>query len=718
MLREDQIGKRKQRAQSEGLNVENLGRNKSFSDFQVTNTSKKTSYRVSIRGFSPGDNYCECPDFKTNTLGTCKHVEAVLETLRQKDGKLPRRKKAKITHPEIFIRYEGRSRLAMQLPERPSDKSIILFEKFFHPNGDLIHGSNLTELLDLISECPEEIVVFADAMDWIQLELEQNAMAIREKQLKVEYANDRWHPDLVQTNLLPYQIEGVLFLAHRHRSILADDMGLGKTVQAIAAVELMARERNVSRVLVVTPASLKGQWQTELIRHSARNCQVIEGDSKERQKLYSNPAFFRIVNYETVKADLNYLNAWEPDLVIIDEAQRIRNWESKTSMEVKKLRSRFAFVLTGTPLENNLEDLHSILEFVDPRRLGPAFQFLHDHQELDEKGKIRGYKNLNMLREKLAPILLRRSREEVLADLPPRNEEVLFLDMDPLQKESHRGLMERLVSCISNRTNESPDQTKIFRILAKLRLLCSLPTGLETSPKITEAVNRIQNLVPDHKVVVFSEWRKVLRSLQKELKHFRIDHVFLHGQMTGDQRDSVVRDFRENPDCRVFLSTDAGSSGLNLQVADTLFNLDIPWNPATLKQRISRIHRLGQKKPVQIFNLLMKDSIEEKVLLSQNKKLDLFSKLFGSANRTEGLQKNIESDILELVSDWTKTTNENSNKNLPSHPLWDILVPFLQSIKQQLTDHNESDIPIALKPALKVLCESILNQLHKGGSLK
>ncbi|MFN6049752.1 MAG: DEAD/DEAH box helicase, partial [Planctomycetia bacterium] len=259
---------------------------------------------------------------------------------------------------------------------------------------------------------------------------------------------------------------------------------------------------------------------------------------------------------------------------------------------------------------------------------------------------------------------------------------------------------------------------KIFRILAKLRLQCSLPTGLETSPKITEALNRIQSLAPDRKVVIFSEWRKVLRSLQKELKHFQIDHVFLHGQMTGDQRDSVVRDFRENPNCRVFLSTDAGSSGLNLQVADTLFNLDIPWNPAVLKQRISRIHRLGQKKPVQIFNLLMKDSIEEKVLHSQNKKLDLFSKLFGSAHRTEGLQKNIESDILELVSDWTKTNQEASNKAHPSHPLWSILVPFLKSIEQQLTDHKESDIPIALKPALKVLCESILNQLKNGGSLK
>ena len=159
--------------------------------------------------------------------------------------------------------------------------------------------------------------------------------------------------------LYPYQLHGAIFAACRGRCILGDDMGLGKTVQTLAAAELLARERGIERVLVVAPASVKYQWETEIRKFTGREVQVIDGTAEQRRAQYSQPTFYRLINYEQVVRDLDELNAWQPDLIVLDEAQRIKNWESKTSRAVKKLRSRYAIVLTGTPLENKLEELYS-----------------------------------------------------------------------------------------------------------------------------------------------------------------------------------------------------------------------------------------------------------------------------------------------------------------------------------------------------------------------
>src|SRR5205823_14237802 len=182
---------------------------------------------------------------------------------------------------------------------------------------------------------------------------------------------------LLGAPLYAYQTRGALFLACRGRSILGDDMGLGKTVMTLAAVELLARERGIERALVVAPASVKYQWESEIQKFTTRPVQVIDGSPGARLDQYARPTFYRLVNYEQVVRDREAINAWKPDVVVLDEAQRIKNWEAKTSKEVKKLRSRYAVVLTGTPLENKLEELYSIVQFVDERRFGPAFQFLY-----------------------------------------------------------------------------------------------------------------------------------------------------------------------------------------------------------------------------------------------------------------------------------------------------------------------------------------------------
>ena len=243
---------------------------------------------------------------------------------------------------------------------------------------------------------------------------------------------------LLKVELLPYQLEGIAFAAGAGRAILADDMGLGKTIQGVGTAELLAREAGIGKVLVVCPASLKSQWRSEIHRFSDRSVQLVIGGAAQRARQYDNDCFFTICNYEQVLRDILAIERVRWDLIILDEGQRIKNWESKTARVIKGLKSPFALVLSGTPLENRLDELYSVVQFVDDRRLPPAFRFFHRHRVVDENGKVLGYKNLDQLRENLRPVLLPpHPRSRCSQQLPPRTMEIVRIPPTDEQLELH-----------------------------------------------------------------------------------------------------------------------------------------------------------------------------------------------------------------------------------------------------------------------------------------
>jgi SNF2 family DNA or RNA helicase len=641
MLREEQIDIRRKRAAEGAFRIQNLGRNRVFSDYQVANPTTGGQYRVSIRGFDVGDNHCECPDFRTNTLGTCKHIEAVLAALRDETPPQLRRRKAAVTHPEIYLQYAEQLRVGVHLPPRHSDPLHALAETYFDAQGLWKAGDHYQNLIEAVQGVPEQVTIFSDAMEFMEREIERKEMAERERTWLNELERAEPSPvlcDLLKVPLYAYQMRGAVFLACRGRCILGDDMGLGKTVQTLAATELLAHERGVERVLVVAPASVKYQWETEIRKFTGRPVQVIEGGSQERRALYKQPTFYRLVNYETAVRDLDELNAWQPDLIVLDEAQRIKNWEAKTTRAIKKLRSRYAMVLTGTPLENKLEELYSIVQFVDDRRLGPAFQFLHDHRVEDPEGKLLGYRNLDALREKLAPILLRRTRAEVLSQLPARTDNTVFVEMAEAQRVLYADHHATFARLLQKKYLTDVDRRRILCCLANLRMLCDstfLVDGrTNMSPKLEELEELLRDLLGagPHKVVIFSQWEQMLRKAAEVVERVGAGCTMLHGDVPGKARRALLERFRDDPECRVFLSTDAGGTGLNLQAADTVINLEVPWNPAVLGQRIARVHRMGQHRPVQVFNLVTRDSIEERVLRTMEQKHSLFEEIFAGGD--------------------------------------------------------------------------------------
>jgi SNF2 family DNA or RNA helicase len=428
--------------------------------------------------------------------------------------------------------------------------------------------------------------------------------------------------------LYPYQAEGALFALRNGRALIGDDMGLGKTIQAIVAMEILARHFGVSKVLVVCPASLKYQWQSEIARFAGRGgenaARVIGGGRAQRQKDYALGDFCKITNYEKLWPDLDLIAAWAPELVIVDEAQRVKNWNTIAARALKRIDSPYAIVLSGTPLENKLEELISIVQFVDQHRLGPTWKLLHEHQVKDEAGRVTGYTGLERIGQTLAPVMIRRRKSEVLRQLPSRTDQNLLVPMTEPQMEYHQQNAD-VVAKIVQRWRKigflsDMDQRRMTCALQNMRMSCNstylLDQETDHGVKADELAALFDDLFadPDAKAVVFSQWTRTHDIVIRRLDARGLDYVSFHGGVPAEKRPALIARFRDDPACRVFLSTDAGSTGLNLQHASTVVNMDLPWNPAILEQRIARIHRMGQARPVRIVNFVAKGTIEEGML--------------------------------------------------------------------------------------------------------
>ncbi|MBX3501624.1 MAG: DEAD/DEAH box helicase [Alphaproteobacteria bacterium] len=628
-----QRGLRRQFGREQAFGLENIGAEPFFSEFRVTNPASKSSYRVAIRGPGPGGNFCSCPDYATGELGTCKHIEFTLAKLERKRGaKAAFARGYRPAFSEIYLRNEGQRRVHFRAgtdcpaPLREAAARLFDASRDFMLPEDRFAG--LERFRALASDCGHELRVYDDALDFIAGRRDAVRRAAALERLFPKGAADPKLRAFLKAPLHAYQAEGALFAVRAGRALIGDDMGLGKTIQAIAAMEILARHFGVARVLVICPTSLKYQWQSEIARFTGRDgkraARVVGGGRAQRQKDYAAEDFCKIANYETLQADLELIAAWAPELVIVDEAQRVKNWNTIAARALKRIDSAYAIVLTGTPLENRIEELISIVQFVDQHRLGPTWKLLHEHQVKDEAGRVTGYTGLEKIGRTLEPVMIRRRKSEVLRQLPGRSDQTLLVPMTEMQMAHHRENADVVARIVQRwrRTGflSDQDQRRMTCALQNMRMSCVstylLDQESDHGVKADELAALLDELLaePDSRAVVFSQWTRTQDIVVRRLEARGLGHVAFHGGVPSDKRPALVQRFREDPACRVFLSTDAGSTGLNLQHASTLVNMDLPWNPAVLEQRIARIHRMGQAKPVRIVNFVAKGTIEEGML--------------------------------------------------------------------------------------------------------
>jgi superfamily II DNA or RNA helicase len=624
-LEDWQIELRRQFGREQAYRLRNLGDDPIFSEFEVVNPQSGGHYRVQIRGPRPGDNFCTCPDFATNTLGTCKHIEFTLAGLERKRGGAARlRAGFQPPYSEVYLHYGLRREVRFRPGTGCPVELARLAARYFGADGMLLPEA-FAQFEDFLTEAERidpELRCGDDALAFVAEVRDGEHRARRVDEEFSRGIRSAAFKDLVGLNLYDYQREAALFAARAGRCLIGDEMGLGKTIESVAAAEIMARLFGVERVLIVCPTSLKHQWQHELerlVKH--RRVEVINGLRPRREKGFAAESFFKVMNYDTVHSDLDMISRWGPDLVILDEAQRIKNWSTRVARSVKRIGSPYALVLTGTPLENRLEELISIVQFVDRFRLGPTFRLLHEHQVRDEFGKVIGYRDLDRVGQTLAPVLLRRQKDQVLDQLPERIETSIFLGMTERQRDQHTENMEIVARIVERwrrlRFLSEADQRLLMVALQRMRMACDnsylVDHCTDHGPKADEAITLLEEFFeqPQTKVVVFSQWLRMHELLVRRLKQRRWGHVLFHGGVPSSKRKDLVERFRDDPDCRVFLATDAGGVGLNLQHASVVLNMDLPWNPAVLEQRIGRVHRLGQRRPVRVVHFIAQGTIEE-----------------------------------------------------------------------------------------------------------
>jgi len=620
---------RVQAGEDASFQLRNLEDHPVFSTFEITNRESERSYRVAIRGEVLGVNFCSCPDFTTSQLGICKHVAFVLHRLRRTRA-AAKLLKAGYSPPysEIAIAYDGPPRLRLLLG---TDCPPALRRRAAHdfPEGELSRGFDqrtLQRFQVLAERAGHELRVYDDAQALLARWQDDATRILRLRKAFPRGPKDPGLRRLLKTLVLhPYQCEGAWFLAERGRSLLADDMGLGKTAQAVAAALLLERCSGVSHVLLVAPASICGQWAQEILRFTGREALVVRGMKETRSQLWarSTPTW-KIVTYETLARDREQIDAWGVDLLILDEAQRVKNYPTQAAQAVRRLDAPLRFVLTGTPIENRLDELHSLIEILDPSLLGPLFVFKDRHTEYEpESSKVIGYRDLDQIARDISPVVLRRTRAQVMDQLPGRTVVVLREPLTPEQAERHEEDRQEVAKLVlrwrRRRFLTESEQNILKKLLTRMRMVCDDLRLLDPKQRCGPKLGQVMTLVsqeladPTVKMVIFSSWIAMHGLIIEQLAAQRIGYAFLHGGVPASQRPELITRFRDDARCRVFLSTDCGATGLNLQSASVLINVDLPWNPAVREQRISRIHRQGQRLPVRIYDLVAEDGIEQSI---------------------------------------------------------------------------------------------------------
>ena len=419
----------------------------------------------------------------------------------------------------------------------------------------------------------------------------------------------------------PYQLAGVAFLVPRRSALLADEMGLGKTMQAIVALRILLHMGAARRVLIVCPKPLVTNWLRELSFWAPEvPAEVVSGDYETRRRVWHlSHCPVKLVNYELLTRDADDIArlAHPFDLVLLDEAQRIKNRDSRTAQVARQLPRLRSWALTGTPIENHCDDLVSLFEFLDPGRLPPSI----------------GPKELQSM---TAPYVLRRVREDVLSDLPPRVNRDTYVELTPAQRHSYE-LAEREGIVRLGSLGQLITVRHVFELILRLKQICNFDPATGESGKLEQLRADLAEVVAHRrKAIVFSQWVEPLEVLARQLAEF--GPLVYHGRVPPAHREQILRRFRDSSAYSLLLmSYGAGSVGLNLQCANYVFLFDRWWNPAVEEQAIHRVHRIGQKDPVIVTRYLVPDTVESRIAAILERKRALSEQILHRQTASSGL---------------------------------------------------------------------------------
>jgi len=604
---------------------------KYFYGDHILYNEKNEKFHITLWKPEQYKGYINNIDWKTNKLATTKHIIFLCDYMRK--------------NPEKFINLPLRSPYLEITLDPLNDYSLTwkyigvlsldqqkVIDTLFPPDLSHIVLAQYVQKVNYIRslENRNDVVVRPEVYD----KLAQYFDDLLIKNIE----NENKEPDLseIKADLFPYQKEGVSFCLYKKAAIIADEMGLGKTLQAISVALMKRKYLDFKSTLIICPSSVKYQWKKEILKYTGLEALVVEGLPELRKTQYqNNEFFFFIINYETVLRDFDAINHKKFDLIILDEAQKIKNFETKTSKAIGALYKEHGLVLTGTPIENKLIDLYGVILFLDKYKVTPLWEFSYQHCIFDKisSNKINGYYNLNSLKSKVSDLIIRRQKKDVIKQLPSVLQKDIYLRLSEEQSYIHSRLGSKLAQILAKKFKTPFDWDEILKIMTNMRRVSNSSFLIDKTTNASSKIIELEHILTQRlniketgkKVIIFSEWVDSLLIIEILLQKLKIGYVKLTGKVQAKKRGDLISAFQNKDDIQVFLSTEAGGSGLNLQFADTLINFEIPWNPAKKNQRIGRIDRIGQSSTkLHIFNLICLDSIEIKIASGLTLKQNLF----------------------------------------------------------------------------------------------
>lgn len=447
-------------------------------------------------------------------------------------------------------------------------------------------------------------------------------------------------PKSFKAQLRPYQAQGVAWLnflrTHSLGGVLADDMGLGKTVQLLACLEQARVEKPEQKFLVLAPTSVVGNWVNEAQRFTPnlRTRGITSTGKKDGQSVAEQigDAQLVVTSYTIFRLSYEEFEAAGFTVMIMDEAQQLKNHTSKGYKQARQLPVPTKFVVTGTPMENNLMELWALVSLAAPGLLGGALAFKENYQKQISDGD---KERLDRLKSRLRPFVLRRTKEQVVPELPAKTEQILEVELEPSHRKAYDRRFQRVRQEVLGLVDDvDSNRFKILQSLTLLRQLALDPSLVGEGEGASAKLELLRELMADavaegHKILVFSQFTSFLTKAKDVAQSLDIDHGYLDGSTSGPKRKELIDGFSNGDFPVFFISLKSGGFGINLTAADYCILLDPWWNPAAEAQAIDRAHRIGQERPVYVYRLVAKDTIESKVLALQAKKTQLFNDVLG-----------------------------------------------------------------------------------------
>ena len=535
------------------------------------------------------------------------------------------------------------------------------------------------ELVKIANRSAEEMAGIVDVMSDLRvgenkiskikaMQLSQVSRSINEELNEIEEfkqlfqkikKRENKEPSSIKVKLFPYQQIGFNWLKNMYDigfgGVLADDMGLGKTLQAISLISEIQLENEDLLGIIIVPTSLLHNWKEEFYKFSDIKPILVEGNAETRKELVKKTEKgILITTYQTFRNDVKNYKDKKFDVAILDEAQNIKNVSSLIKKATSKLESAVNFALTGTPIENSIMELWSIFDFILPGYLDNITKFRKKYKNSlnnPDSKKIFNLKNI------VSPFILRRTKNEVLTELPEKVENNMIVELSKEQKKLYMAYVKRAKKELRGFDKEENNNLKILAILTKLRQICNSPQLFDENYTGEVAkIELLKELMPDilsngHRILIFSQFLGTLEEIKEELEKEKVEYFYIDGSVKSKERMEISKKFNSGEGQVVLISLKAGGTGLNLIGADVVIHYDPWWNFAVENQASDRAHRIGQKKSVQVIKLITEGTIEEKIIKIQENKRTLSENILGknNGNNNKDSKEIFEMDEKELM---------------------------------------------------------------------